>query len=159
MKHALVAWWQARAPRERLLIGIAAALALSLFAWLAVARPLAEAAAESRLRQARAVEMLGAARAAAAGPAARTRPAAAPLPQPLDRFVAASAEEAGFTDAAVSGGPGEARVAIGSARAQAFLDWVARLEQRGARVVALKAVPNAAGNTLSVEVAFARDGA
>ena len=160
MRQSLSSWWQERSARERLLVSMAAAVAVALFAWLAVARPLAGAVEEARLRQERAAEMLGAARAAAAEAArpASARAAAAP-PGPIDRWIAAAAAEAGFTDASVIGDAERVRVSIASARAQAFFDWVAILEERGARVTALRAVPNATGNSVAASVTFARGGA
>lgn len=159
MNHALILWWQARAPSERRLIAVAAVAALALFAWLAVARPLSTAVGESRLQQQRAAEMLGAARASAkdaARPGARA--AASAPPGPMDRWIADAAAQAGFTEATVTGAGDEARVSIPSARAQALFDWIAGLEARGARVVSLRAAPNAAGDSIAAEIGFARAG-
>ncbi len=101
-------WWATRTLREkRLLLAMAAVLALVLI-WLLVIRPLldARAAAEQRLNAA--VTELARARAEVAALSQQAASSTgSPVVGPLDAFLMQSAGEQGFTNLqAVTSGPG-----------------------------------------------------
>jgi len=143
----MIAWWEARSARERMLLAIMLALLAIVLAWLVVIRPLADALEAARHRHDAAAVALAEARAA--------RPAAVPAAAgPADSIVAETAAAAGFTGARIARlGPGRAGVAVDSARPQALFAWVAAMERRGLVVERLRAQANA-DRTLSAELAL-----
>ncbi len=157
MIESLKAYWAARVPREKWLLGFAGLLALIVFAWLLVIRPLGAALDAAQARHDAAVLMLGRVEARAAQVAAFD---AAPPPALDGRVmdvVMAEALAAGFNTASPEGvGTDGVRIAIGAVRPQTFFAWVADLEDRlGLEVVSMTARPNS-DETLSVDVVFRR---
>lgn len=148
----MIAWWDARSARERMLLGTMFALLAIVFVWLIVVRPLADQLDAARQRHGAAVVALAEAR-------ARIPSAAGPAPAgPADSIVARTASEAGFTGARIARqGPAGASVAIDSARPQALFGWVAEMERRGLVVERLRARANA-DRTLSAEIGLRAGG-
>jgi general secretion pathway protein M len=144
-------WWAERSRRERRLILVMLALAVTVLGWLMVVRPLSDRLDAAKTRHAVATVALGEARARlrqGAGPAA----AAAALP--ADSLIGRTASEAGFTNARIaSQGPMRASVAIDAARPQALFAWVLRLEQSGLVVERLRARANS-DRTITAEIAL-----
>ncbi|HZG47337.1 MAG TPA: type II secretion system protein GspM [Allosphingosinicella sp.] len=137
-------WWAARTVREkRLLLAMAALLALVLI-WLLVIRPLldARAAAEQRLNAA--VTELARARAEVAALSQQAAGSGgSPVAGPLDAFLMQSAGEQGFTNLqAVASGPGRVAITLPQARPAPFFGWIGQLEARGLKVESLSARPN-----------------
>ena len=132
--NALRLWFAGRSLRERRLVLVAAALALLTLVWGGVIRPLGDALANARARQADAVLRLADTRTAiAAIRAARSSRVA--LTGSLADTVRASAEAAGFTLASLDPqGADRVRVGIASARGGALVGWLAQLERSGVLV-------------------------
>ncbi|NNC71359.1 MAG: type II secretion system protein M [Sphingomonadaceae bacterium] len=148
-------WWKTRTVREQRLVLAAASLAIVIFAWLLVVRPLGLWLDSAKARHDRAVIALAQVESQlAAIDAARAVSRSRPDGRVLD-IVQAEAVRAGFnvTQTEAIGSDG-VRVIIGSARPQAFFVWVSDLETRlGLDVEALTARPNS-DETLSVDVTF-----
>lgn len=129
---ALFRGWENRSLREkRLILTMLALLALTLV-WYGVIRPLGDALSSERARHADAVIRLGTteAQVAAIREADRNRPP--PLNAALVDTVRARAADAGFTLASLTQDrPTRVRVAIQSARPEALVPWLARLESAG----------------------------
>lgn len=158
MIGAMRTWWLGLSRREQTLIGIAAALAVPLFAWFAVIMPLSDAMASARERHRQAVDRHAAiiARATLAD-ALKDREADQPRANGrVDLVIGQSAAEHGFTlsrnDAA---GEDAASIAIGSARAAALFAWIGELETRGLMARDLSIRPNANG-TVTMTATFRR---
>lgn len=146
MTGAIGQWWGGLSPRERVLIGVAAALALAVLLWLggramfSVVDRRAEAHREAVARAARIeakAELLSA-------PAASVTP----LPDgPLDQWLAQSASDLGLTlDRNEARGGKLATIAIGSARAPALLGWLTGLEGQGIIIDRLTITPGTDGS-------------
>jgi general secretion pathway protein M len=148
--RGLALWWRDRSARERMLLGIMAALIAVVLLWIAVVRPLADALDAAKTRHGLAVVALAEAKARARP--TRARPS--PLTGPIHAMVSQSAAEAGFTGAriAVAGGS-RVGVAIDAARPPALFGWIARMEASGVRVERLRAQANP-DRTVSGEIVF-----
>lgn len=128
----MTGWFLARSRREQVLVGILAVLLVLVVGYYGVVRPL-DRGVESA-KQDFAEEAMRAGRLAAkaqllseAGNAPRPVPSGA-----LNVLLAAEAGERGFTlDRNQPAGDARAEIAIGSARAPAFLAWLSDLESRG----------------------------
>ena len=155
---AIRTWWQGLSRREQVLIGIAGALALPMFAWFAILSPLADAMASARERHRMAVDrhqaiMARVALAETLRAQAANRP---PVAGRVDLVIGQSAAERGFTlsrnDAA---GEDAASIAIGRARAGALFGWIGELESMGLMASDLAIRPNADG-TVTMTATFRR---
>ncbi len=123
-------WFDARSKREQRLLLAMVALAIVTAVWGLVVRPFGDAMASARERHAAAVIRLGQTRADL--DALRAIRAGRPLTGTLADAVRAYAEQAGFTVASLDpDGAGGLRVAIPSARGNAMVGWLARLERAG----------------------------
>jgi general secretion pathway protein M len=143
-----MSWWSERSRREQWLIQVMLALALIVLGWLLVVRPLTDALDAAKTRHAAAVVALGEARARALPGASPGAPAAGPV----DALVARTANEAGFTNARITGqGAERASVAVDAARPPVLFGWVARLEQMGLVVEHFTARTNS-DRTLAAEL-------
>ena len=149
-----MSWWSERSRREQRLIQVMLVLAVIVLGWLLVIRPLTDSLAAAKARHAAAVLALGEAR-------ARTIPGAAagaPAAGPVDALVARTANEAGFTNARITGqGAERASVAVDAARPQVLFGWVARLEQMGLVIERLAARTNS-DRTLAAELTLRKRG-
>ncbi len=126
-------WFDARSKREQRLLLAMVALAIVTAVWGLVVRPFGDAMASARERHAAAVIRLGQTRADL--DALRAIRAGRPLTGTLADAVRAYAEQAGFTVASLDpDGAGGLRVAIPSARGNAMVGWLARLERAGSVV-------------------------
>jgi len=123
-------WFAARSKREQRLLLVMAALAIVTAVWGLVVRPFGDAMASARERHADAVIRLGQTRADV--DALRSIRAGRPITGTLPDAVRAYAEQAGFTVASLDpDGAGGVRVSIPSARGNAMVSWLARLERAG----------------------------
>lgn len=123
-------WWAALSQREKWLIGVAAALALLVLAWLTGRGVLGALDAQAE-RHREAV-------ARAARVEAKAALLAAPVARPpavagsLDQWLAQSASDAGLTiDRNDARGDSLASIAIAAARAPGLVAWLAGLEAQG----------------------------
>lgn len=140
-------WWIALSPRERVLLGVAAALTCAVLAWL-IARPLYAAWTDLDSRHRAAVERQArvAAKIAILKDVPRSGGAAVAATGPIDAWLRASALERGLTlDRVDARGDAVATIAIGAARAPVITDWLAALEEQGFVVDQLTMAPAANG--------------
>ena len=89
-------WWRTRTLREQRLLLAMTGLALIVFAWLLVIRPLGDALSDARERHGNAVVALAEARARASLIAGLEQEEPANLGGSVDTIVSAAATEAGF---------------------------------------------------------------
>ncbi|MGF1549119.1 MAG: type II secretion system protein GspM [Sphingomonadaceae bacterium] len=154
MNDALRQWWKARSVREQRLLLALGLVALVVFVWLLVVRPLGDALSGARERHGEAVLALAEARARAALIAEAESGATAPLGMPLDAMLNQSALEAGFTGTRVEReGAARATVVIPAARPQAAFGWLSRMAARGLVVVQASVAPNS-DQTVRLEATF-----
>lgn len=140
---ALRAWFAGRTLRERILIGVMAALAGMLVVWGGIVLPVRNGLESARERQDDAALRLAdtRARVAALTDLSRARPPA--LPGGMAAAVRASADAAGFTLQTVNEvGPGRVQVGLSSARGGALMAWVSRLEAGGVLVETMRLTDN-----------------
>jgi general secretion pathway protein M len=148
-------WIASLTARERMLLLVAASLALGLLAWLLVFRPLGAAGENARDRhadalteQAQVIALVSAIEQAQAQPPARPNGS-------IRDILAVEAARVGFDVAQIErAGTDGVRLIIAAVRAQVFFSWVSDLEaQLGLHVEALTVRPNA-DETLAVEATF-----
>jgi len=152
-------WWQSRAPRERILLGIMFALVAIVILWLGIYRPVEGALRKAALDNLAAVErhadvlrkvdLIKAA--GSAGKAASS--------VPVEQIVGQGAGEAGFTLERVQAqGNDRVDLAIASARSTALLGWIAALEAQGVTVDRATISPSGATGTVTAQITFKRAG-
>lgn len=147
-------WWRTRTLREQRLLLAMTGLALIVFAWLLVIRPLGDALSDARERHGDAVVALAEARARASLIAGLEQEEPANLGGSVDTIVSAAATDAGFQISRIEReGAAQATVVMDAVRPQAFFGWVGGLENRGLVVERLTASTNS-DQTLAVQVTF-----
>ena len=140
MKARLFGFWSGRSRREQVLIAWMLVLFALVIGWIGIARPLAAATEDARLRYEQAALDLGEARRRAA--------VLAPVEDPrrfqgaLEPHVRQSVERAGFRATVAGAGTGQLRVDVDAARAPALFNWLDALRADGIEVVAMQARPN-----------------
>jgi len=155
MLAAFRAWWDDHATGEKRLMAGLAIVALVIFLWLGVWRPVTGALAAGWERQSLALDRYAAVRAKVAD--LKRRPPARRQGDhlPLDQLIGQSAAEAGFTlDRATQQGEGRMAANIASARVGPLLGWIGGLEQAGVTVQTISIVPGAAQGTVAVQAVF-----
>lgn len=146
MTAKLVAWWQERSEREQVMLAIMAVLAVLVFGWLLVVRPLGAALDNARAEQDAAIARLERVRAGAA----MLDEAAAPTGS-AHALIARSAAEAGFVPTRLDpGSNGAVMLGLSSAKAVALSKWLKTLEEQGVHVEQITIRPNSDA-TLSVD--------
>ena len=155
MSDGFKLWWRTRTLREQRLLLAMAGLAIVVFAWLLVVRPLGDARSAAKERHAEAAVALAEARAQADRIAALEKAAPPALTSSVDMLVSQSAAEAGFPLSRIDReGANQATVVIDAVRPQAFFGWVGQMESdRGLIVDRLSATPNS-DQTLAVQITF-----
>jgi general secretion pathway protein M len=128
---ALRSWFDARAPREKKLLLVMAALAVLTLIWGAIIRPVGDGLSSARERHADAVTRLGETQGQVAALKAIQRGRPRPLTGTLADVVRIEADQAGFTLTSLDQDGANVRVAIQSARPAAVVAWLARLERIG----------------------------
>ncbi|PHR10527.1 MAG: hypothetical protein COA41_20780 [Sphingopyxis sp.] len=139
-------WFVGLSQREKILVGIAAALLAGLVGYYGVARPMSDAmmAAEQRYmdaveQRARIDAKVVALRQAADGSLEKFSGA-------IDAFIGQSAGETGIAVASVTPqSDSRANMVVESARPTALFGWLARIEQQGVAVESLTIEPAANG--------------
>lgn len=151
------AFWAARAPRERLALGLAGLVVGGALAYAAVYEPLAKSRAdlEKRLPKVRAEARLMQAQVAEIERLRKRAPVAGQtsLVARLGATAAARGLRAGLSDIGALG-EDRARVA-GNLSLPAWLDWLGELEGQGIRVVSCRLTPGEPGAGVSIEAIFA----
>lgn len=143
-------WWQARSPREQILLGILALLALAALLLIAVVRPL-EAARARAAADIRTYDML-AMRLRAAGPGLAVGMHRGPPAQIVAQIAAAS----GLTVQRVEPENGKLRVVFADAPFEAVLRWVSDVERTSTlRIGEAQIERSAQGNGVSAQFLLA----
>lgn len=145
-------WFDGRSRREKWLILAMLALLGVTIVW-GVMRPIDEALASARRRNADAAVRLAQTRAQVAAVRAirRARPEA--VAEPIDSIVRQSASSSGFSlDSVAADGP-KLRVHIASARGGALLAWIGDLEAQGV-LVDQASVTDAGNHTVAADITF-----
>lgn len=154
MMIALQQWWTRLSPRERVLVGVAAALTILLLFWLLVRALLI--GLDSQAEAQKLVFERAARIEAKAGLLAQPpeRAATAAPAGPLDQIVAQLATDTGLTlDRNDPRGSNAAAIAIASARAPALITWLSGLEESGIIIERMAMTPGADGSVaLTAEV-------
>jgi len=153
-------WWQGLSRRERWLVGAAGALALGVLGW-ALGRPVVAMFVDLESRHRAAVEREGrvAAKVQLLGQRPAGAAAAAAVATPVDQLLAQSASDIGLTlDRNEARGPGQATIAIATAKAPVLADWLAGLEAQGFVVDQLTITPGNDG-TVGMTAELRRGGA
>lgn len=155
MSDAIKLWWRTRTLREQRLLLAMIGLALIVFAWLLVVRPLGDALSNARERHGEAVQALAEVRSRAALVESLQGAAPAALGGPLDMVVSNAAAEAGFPVNRVERqGSDRATIVMDNVRPQAFFNWIGQMEHgRGLIIDRLSATANS-DRTIAVEVTF-----
>ena len=155
MMQGIFLWWRNHSIGERRLMAGLGIVAVVIFLWLGVWRPMTGALETGWQRQGVALDRYASVRARVAE--LRRRPARrAPEEQaPLDQLIGQSAAEAGFTlDRATQQGAGRMSVNIASARVGPLLEWIAGLEEAGISVQTISLVPGATEGTVAMQAVF-----
>jgi general secretion pathway protein M len=155
MSETVKLWWRTRSLREQRLLLVMFGLAIIVFAWLLVVRPMGDALSNARERHGEAVQALADARANAALIANLQGAAPAAIGGPLDMVVSNAAAEAGFPVNRVDRqGTNQATIVMDNVRPRAFFGWIGQMEAgRGLIVDRLAATANS-DQTIAVEVTF-----
>ena len=154
MMDSFKPWWRTRTLREQRLLLVMAGLALVVFAWLLVIRPLGDALSEARERYGAAVVALAEAKARAELIADLEQRDPVNPGAPVDVIVANAAAEAGFPISRIEReGDAQATVVMDAVRPRAFFGWLSGLEARGLIVERLTATTNS-DQTLAIQTTF-----
>lgn len=155
MNEVLKSWWRSRTSREQKLLLAMLALALLVFSWLLIIRPLSDALSRARERHGDAVLAVAEARAQARAIAGLRQSALARPTMPLDSLLNQSATEAGFPVIRVEReGDSQATIAIQPARPQALFAWVNQMEARNGLIVERLTASTNSDQTLQAIVTF-----
>ncbi len=155
MRSSIVRWWKGLSSRERVLIGVAGAIALPLFLiyalWLPLAGVVETARADHGVAVDRHAAILDRVEAIRTAEAARGNTAVA---GDVAQLVAQSAAAAGLTLAQnEASGTARTRVAIANARAIVVLPWLDALERAGLTLEEVTMRPNPDGTVATTLVA------
>jgi general secretion pathway protein M len=155
MMQSMRIWWDNHSLSERRLMAALGIIAVLIFMWLGVWRPINSALAEGWERQGAALDRYASVRDKVAE--LRKRPATRSQANrvPLDQLIGQSAAEAGFTlDRAALQGEGRMSVNIGSARVGPLLRWLSTLERASISVQTISIVQGATEGTVAVQAVF-----
>lgn len=150
-------WWQARTPREQLLLLVAAGLALLALLWLALLRPAEHYAERQRGVERQATQALAEVRRLAG---ARTAaPVRAQPTEPVQLLVARRASEAGLTLASLEAPDGlRVTLAIDAVRPVVLFPWLDALAARDGVTVETLAVARNDDSSLAVRATLTAGG-
>lgn len=127
----MIAWWESRTPRERVLLAVMAAGLVAFLLWFGVHRPVAQARDAAAQRHDRALRTQAAVETAAARIRQLQRGGIQTVRRaPAAEAVNASAAAAGLTLSRVEADPdGGVRVAVGGVAPAQLFPWLAALQQ------------------------------
>lgn len=124
-------WWAGRSPRERMLLGVMAALIAAMLVWLTLVA-FANARTRAVMRLDTAVTEMGRINAAAATLRQSRRLGPAPAAGTAAASVGAAASQAGFALSRLDPQGGDSvGVAVANASSKAVFAWIAELQRRG----------------------------
>jgi len=148
-------WWVNHSDGERRFMAGLGLVALVVFLWLGVWRPVNDGIAAGWVRQGAALDRYASVRAKVAELRQKPERQAPAARVAIDQLVGQTAAEAGFTlDRANQQGDGRLAVNIASARVGPLLQWIATLEGAGISVQTISIVPGAAEGTVTVQALF-----
>ncbi|MEN3972668.1 type II secretion system protein GspM [Sphingomicrobium sp. XHP0235] len=154
--NAVRDWVRGRTRREQILLGVMALLAVPIIVWFLIIAPAIGWHDEARNDYVEASDRYGRVKALAEQMAGETGGTTARIEGPLDQFVAASADQAGFAlTANVAQGPERANISIAQARSAAALAWFDQLRAAGIRIEALQMTDNGEGG-VALELTLAK---
>lgn len=157
MMHNLKLWWNARAPREQVLLGVMIALLVVVIGWLGIYRPMDNGVRRAALANAEAAERHGDMARKVEWLRGAEKRAGSASALPVDQIVGQSAGEAGFTlDRVQAQGDDRVDIAIASARSTALLGWIQALEGQGMAVDKAMIAPSGTTGTVSAQIRFRR---
>lgn len=135
MMEQVKAWFQARAPRERWLLGLASVLLAVVIAVYGLLFPSIAALGSAEKELYAAIEQRGRMEAKVASltkPASKNAPSPLADGQSLQALIKSSAEAAGLEIAEVNAiGPSRVTFRMASVKAGALLAWISRMETQG----------------------------
>lgn len=138
----MIEWWNARSPRERVMLLVMLALAIPVLGWLLIARPLIDAKADARADYLLALDR----HARVSAMTTDTLFEGGGIAVSLTDFLASQASQRGFAlTVNALDAPGQARIAIAQANGQALLGWLAELEAVGLVLSNVQITPGEAG--------------
>ena len=144
-------YWAGLSQRERVLLGVMAALLAVVILWLGVMRPVDNGLRDAHMLASDALDRNAAIRAKVKQLDQLPRAVAAPTGD-LAQIVGQSAGEAGFTlERAQPQGTGRVDIAIASAKPTALFDWIAGLEGQGIVVETLSVRPAPLSGAISAQ--------
>lgn len=152
----MIDWWNGRTPRERLLLGVLAAVAAGLAVWYGVIVPLGAWVEAAEARHARAVQT----REEVARIAARVEAAGSPAARPpsgvaVRQLVEATAAAGGLELARIeAGGEGEVQVGLEGVQPQALFPWIALLQTEHGVAARHVTVLKAPAGGLTADIVF-----
>ncbi len=152
MTRSLRNWWDNHSRSEQRFMLVLAAVALAIFFWLGIWRPITNGLVAGWERQGLALDRYASVRAKVAELKRRPVRRGASDHLPIDQLIGQSAAEAGFTlDRATQQGDGRMSVNIASARVGPLLGWIAGLEQAGVTVQTISIIPGATEGTVATQ--------
>lgn len=139
-------WFVGLSQREKILVGIAAALLVGLIGYYGIARPMSDAMTAAEQRYMDAVERRARIDAKVAALRQPIDGSVAKFSGAIDAFIGQSAGETGIAVASVTPqSDSRANMVVESARPTALFGWLARIEQQGVTVESLTIEPAANG--------------
>lgn len=156
--NAVRDWVRGRTRREQILLGVMALLAVPIIAWFIIIEPAIGWHDEARNTYVEASDRYGRVKALAEQMDGETGASTARIEGPLDQFIAASADQAGFAlTANAAQGPERTNISIAQARSAAALVWLDQLRAAGIRIEALQMTDNGEGG-VALELSLAKAG-
>ena len=151
-----IAWWEGRTRRERILLGVMAALLAAVIAWYGVIAPIGAWKADAAQRRAEAASDLQSVEADIARLNAAATGAPVGAGEPIEPLLIRTAEAAGLTiDRQQAEADGAQTAWLQAVPAPAVFGWIAQLEQaHGVAVSSLTALKSPTGSGLDVQVSF-----
>ena len=149
-------WWANHSLAERRLMAGLGLIALVVFLWLGMFRPLSAGLDSGWERQGAALDRYASVRSKVAELREKPKGRTQAEQVPVEQLVSQSAAESGFTlDRANQQGAGKLAVSISAARVSPLLQWVSRLESAGIAVQTISIVPGAGEGTVTMQAVFA----
>ena len=149
-------WWANHSLAERRLMAGLGLIALVVFLWLGLLRPLSAGLDSGWERQGAALDRYASVRSKVAELREKPKGKTQAEQVPGEQLVSQSAAESGFTlDRANQQGAGKLAVSISAARVGPLLQWVSRLESAGIAVQTISIVPGAGEGTVTMQAVFA----
>ena len=151
-----IAWWEGRTRRERILLGVMAALLAAVVAWYGVIAPIGAWKAGAADRRAEAAADLQSVEADLARLNAAATDAPVGTGEPIEPLLIRTAEAAGLDiDRQQAEADGAQTVWLQAVPPQVVFGWIAQLEQaHGVTVSNLTAPKSSSGLGLDVQVSF-----